>query len=43
LVLMLPVIRLDWIDIAVILLITFVGDIVVNSLSFLLGIRATKL
>lgn len=43
LVLMLPVIRLDWIDIAVILVITFVGDIVVNYLSFLLGIRATKL
>jgi hypothetical protein len=29
---MLPVIRLDWMEIAVILVITFVGDIVVNYL-----------
>jgi CDP-2,3-bis-(O-geranylgeranyl)-sn-glycerol synthase len=43
LVLMLPVIRLDWLEIGIILAITFVGDIVVNYLSFSLGIRSTRL
>lgn len=42
LMLMLPVIRLGWADVAIILVITFVGDIVVNQLSFLLGIRSTR-
>ena len=42
LVLMLPVIRLGWMDIAVIVAVTFAGDIAVNHLSFLLGIRSTK-
>ena len=42
LVLMLPLIRLGWMEIAVILVISFVGDIVVNYLSFFLGIRTTK-
>ena len=43
LILMLPVIRLDWTEIAVILLVTFVGDIAINYVSFHLGIRTTKL
>lgn len=43
LVLMLLVIRLDWLEIAIILAITFVGDIIVNYISFSLGIRSTKL
>jgi CDP-2,3-bis-(O-geranylgeranyl)-sn-glycerol synthase len=43
LVLMLPVIRLSWTEIAVILLVTFVADIIVNYVSFHLGIRTTKL
>jgi CDP-2,3-bis-(O-geranylgeranyl)-sn-glycerol synthase len=42
LVLMLPVIRLGWMDIAVILVLSFAGDIVVNHLAFMLGIRSTK-
>jgi CDP-2,3-bis-(O-geranylgeranyl)-sn-glycerol synthase len=42
LVLMLPLIRLGLADVAIILAITFVGDIVVNQLSFLLGIRSTR-
>jgi CDP-2,3-bis-(O-geranylgeranyl)-sn-glycerol synthase len=42
LVLMLPVIRLGWMDITVILVLSFAGDIVVNHLAFMLGIRTTK-
>jgi len=43
LILMLPVVRLDWLAIFIILAITFVGDIIVNYVSFSLGIRTTKL
>jgi CDP-2,3-bis-(O-geranylgeranyl)-sn-glycerol synthase len=42
LVLMFPVIRLGWMDVAAIVLITFAGDIAVNHVSFWLGIRTTK-
>ncbi len=40
--LMLPLLRLPWSDVALILVVTFLGDIVVNHLSFQLGIRSTK-
>ena len=35
-------VRLDWIDIALICAISFVGDVLVNQLSFHLGIRETR-
>lgn len=35
-------VRLDWIDIALICAISFVGDVLVNQLSFYLGIRDTR-
>jgi len=35
-------VRLDWIDIALICAISFVGDVMVNQLSFYLGIRETR-
>lgn len=35
-------VRLDWIDIALICAISFVGDVLVNQLSFYLGIRETR-
>jgi CDP-2,3-bis-(O-geranylgeranyl)-sn-glycerol synthase len=35
-------VRLDWVDIALICIISFVGDVLVNQLSFYLGIRETK-
>ena len=36
-----PVVRLSWWDVALVLAITFVGDIGVNHLSFKLGVRET--
>ena len=40
--LILPFATLTWLDIATILVISFVGDIAVNQLSYALGIRNTK-
>lgn len=37
-----PFARLTWLDIAIILLVSLVGDIAVNHLSYALGIRNTK-
>jgi CDP-2,3-bis-(O-geranylgeranyl)-sn-glycerol synthase len=42
LLLMLPFATLTWLDIATILVVSFVGDIAVNHLSYALGIRNTK-
>jgi hypothetical protein len=37
-----PWIRLDWLDVAAILQMIFVGGVVVNHVAFRLGIRDTK-
>lgn len=37
-----PFARLVWLDVAIILLVSLVGDIAVNHLSYALGIRKTK-
>ena len=42
LVLLWPWVRLDWLDVVVILVITFVGAVAVNHAAFRLGIRDTK-
>lgn len=42
LLLILPFATLTWLDIATILVVSFVGDIAVNHLSYALGIRNTK-
>ena len=42
LLLILPFATLTWPDVAVILVVSFIGDIVVNHLSYALGIRRTK-
>jgi CDP-2,3-bis-(O-geranylgeranyl)-sn-glycerol synthase len=42
LLLIVPFANVRWSDIAVILVVSFVGDIAVNHLSYALGIRKTK-
>ena len=37
-----PIARLAWLDVAIILLVSLVGDIAVNHLSYAFGIRNTK-
>jgi CDP-2,3-bis-(O-geranylgeranyl)-sn-glycerol synthase len=37
-----PFVRLSWLDIATILLVSLVGDIAVNQISYAIGIRNTK-
>jgi CDP-2,3-bis-(O-geranylgeranyl)-sn-glycerol synthase len=37
-----PFATLTWLDIAIILMVSFVGDIAVNHLSYALGIRNTR-
>jgi len=38
----LPWVRLPWADVALLLIVSFIGDVVVNHLSFWCGIRATR-
>ena len=35
-------VHLDWLDVIMILIVSFVGDIIINQLSFQLGIRNTR-
>jgi len=42
LILIAPLARLTWVDVALTLAISFVGDVAVNQIAFMLGVRDTK-